>query len=227
MMNLTKRITTSIFSLAISLISLPAFATIVYDVSSTSVNNCSAHGLWTSSDIGGGSCSNYFDVQNGSTFTIFNDDADSSNWYAELDLTAVNPQNVEADVFLTLTGFSDTVGTYKKEGGAAYNPLTMDFFENVLGTIAINGSDYDIDGFVGSYAFQYGLGANAKSATEFGASAWIQSCTDSNVVPGSSCMTSHHWDLNLTFTPVPEPGPLAIMALGLLGLYSVKRRKNI
>jgi hypothetical protein len=227
-MTLTNRIIFGITGAMISLLAIPAYATTVYNVSSTSVVNCSGseHGLWTDSDITGGSCSNYFDIQDDSTFTIFNDDADSNNWYAELDMTALNPQGLEADIFLTLTGYSQALpvgGTYKQEGGALYNPATMDFFSSVLGIIGINGASYDIDGFVGDYAFQYGLGANAKSASEFGGSAWIQSCSDSHVIV-SACMTSDHWDLNLTFSEVPEPASLVLMSIGLLGMYSRRRK---
>ncbi len=235
MMKFTLNILATLTIASMSIMALPAQATIVYDVSSTSVVNCSGapHGLWTNGDIGGGTCSNYFDIQAGSTFTIFNDDADSANWYAELDATAKNPQNVLANIFLSLTGFVETYSTYKKEGGAAYNPLTdtpdIDFFTSVLGTITINSLIYDIDGFVsdseGDYAFQYGLGGNAKSASEFGGSAWIKSCTDNVVVQGTSCMTSSHWDLNLKFTEVPEPTTLTLLGLGLIGLGFSRRKK--
>lgn len=200
-------------------------ASVIYDVTDTSVINCSGapHGLWTSGDISGGSCSNYFSI--GGLFTLHNDDANSDNWYATLESTATNPQNVNADINLTFTGFEDAWGSYKQEGGAPYNPATMDFFTDVLGTIDISGTTYDIDSFVGSHAFQYGQGANAKDANEFGASAWVQSAD----------INSHHWDLNLTFIPqlnpdltaeIPEPSSLLLFGLALLGLGAIRKRQQ-
>ncbi len=182
----------------------------VYNVTDTSVVNCSgaSHGLWTNNDIGGGSCSNYFSID--ATFTLFNDDADTANWYAELIGSATNPQSVSADINLTFSTWSDALTsgqTYKKEGGAAYNPATMDFFADIEGIISIAGTDYLFGNMVPGYTFQYGLGANAKDPNEFGGSAWIQSPN----------MTSGHWDLNLTLTPVPIPAAIWLFGSALMG----------
>ncbi len=211
-----KIIYKSVILLVCSLIALSSHASVIYDVTNTSKVNCSgaSHGLWTNNDISGGSCSNYFSIDG--AFTLYNDDVNSANWYAILDATAVNPQNTSADINLTFSGFQDAWGTYKQEGGASYNPATMDFFTDVLGTIDISGTTYNIDSFVGSYVFQYGEGANAKDENEFGGSAWVQS-TD---------MNSHHWDLNLTFTEVPEPSSLLLFGLGILGLAVTRKRQQ-
>lgn len=209
--------------------SLSAQALEIYNVSNTSAVNCSGapHGLWTNNDIGGGSCSNFFSID--ATFTLYNDDADSNNWYAELLGTATNPQSVVANIDLTFSTWSDAIApgqTYKKEGGAAYDPATMDFFSDVEGSISIGADNYLFGNMVPTYTFQYGQGANAKDPNEFGGSAWIQAL-NMNGQPGpGALMASHHWDLNLTFTPVTVPGPASIVvfSLGLLG-FGVFRKK--
>ncbi len=216
---------TSIFKpaalLICSFLSYSSHASIIYDVFDTSKTNCAgaAHGLWTNTDIAGGTCSNYFSIDG--KFTLFNDDADSTNWYATLSSTATNPQNVTANIDLIFTGFEDSWAGYKQETGAPYNPATMDFFSAVSGTIDILGTSYDIDSFVGPHAFQYGDGANAKDADKFGGSAWIQ----------SPDITSHHWDLNLVFAAppgpsveIPEPSTLLLFGLAFLGLVSFRKR---
>jgi hypothetical protein len=62
-----NKIMVAAVALLFATLALPGYATIVNELSSTEVVNCTgaAHGLWTASDIGGGSCSNYFDIQSG------------------------------------------------------------------------------------------------------------------------------------------------------------------
>ena len=196
-----------------------------YHVTDTSKVNCSGapHGLWTNSDIDGGSCSNYFSIDG--SLEIVTDDANSDNWYAELTATAINPQNVEANIAIRFDDWADG-HSYKQEGGAPYDINQVDFFTKILGVITIDNVDYDIDGFAGGYAFQYGLGANAKDPNVLGASAWIRSCTDGTAT-GLACMDSHHWDLNLEISPVPVPAAAWLFGTALIGFIGLSRRRNI
>jgi hypothetical protein len=213
-----------------------ASATVKYDVRSTSVVNCDSapHGLWTNSDMSGGDCANYFNIYG--LLEIDNLASDSSYWTATLTGAAANPAS-DGDVAvldLYLSGFVESNDPYKEEDGAAYTPTDdglladpvnndIDFFTNISESIVINGDSYDITHYVGDYAFQFGRGANAKSPTEFGGSAWIQSAD----------MTSDHWDLNLTFLPpsiptvVPAPGAIAVFVLGLFGLGFGRIRSSV
>ena len=198
-----------------------AQAATVYDVSSTSVTNCGSapHGLWTNNYYSG-SCANYFDIQQGSTFTFNNDDANSANWTGSLDMTAINPFGLVATVNFTLSGFAET-GAYKKEGGVAYNSATdtpdIDFFTLLSGTILIDGETFEVAPM--AYNFQFGTGANAKSPIEYGGSAWLKSVGEQDQFDG-------HWDVNLTFTEVPGPAAAGLVGLGLIGIGLARRRRK-
>ncbi len=178
-----------------------AFADTIYNVTSTGLLNCGPsghHGLWTNNDIGGGSCSNYFDFQAGSTLTIHDSDADSANWTATLAATALNPYSVLAALDLTFSSYTDdhtAVDTSKTGGSGAYN----------------------INNLSGSTALQIGMGANDKTHT-FGASAWLN----------SPDMSSGHWDINmdLSLASVPEPGLIGLLGLGLLTMGISNRRRR-
>ena len=193
------------------------------------MTNCTdaPHGLWTNGvqlPTSGG-CNQYYDIAPGTVFT-FNNDGASSGWTGSITGTAVNPSNVTATIDLQLTDFRDDLSgtgqTYKQEGGAPYNPATMDFFLNMDGIISIDGTDYAVDSIAGGHAFQWGIGANAKSPTEFGGSVWLN----------MAGVTSGHWDLNLVFGAptendnIPEPGMLALFGLGLAAVGFTARKKR-
>ena len=79
---------------ATGLAAMPAAAAVItYKVTDTPVVNCtgSPHGLWTNSAIGGGTCSGYFSLQPGSTFSI-----DTVAGTGAFDAVAINPQGLSA-----------------------------------------------------------------------------------------------------------------------------------
>jgi len=207
MFSILKRVT---FVLVLCSAAAVSQAGLIYKVSNTSVTNCSGspHGLWTSRSIGGSRCSNYFSISDG-TLSIVNKNGKK---FARLTASATNPDGLVANIDLGFGKFRRE-STYKREGGG---PLVdaIDFFRKVKGVIAIGGKEFKINSFVSNYAFQFGPGANAKSASEYGASAWIR----------GPHLGSPHWDLNLTLTKVPEPGVLALLFVGLLGGLAARKR---
>lgn len=201
-----------------------------YRVSSTSVINGTdkngvdaPHGLWTAGDSYGSTeqGNNYYDIQGDMLFTQYDDGT------ATLIGTAMNPYGTVASISLAYGSFLSAVASpadYKKEGGLAYDENLHDFYDSVSGTIEFDwGSGTEtvnIDHYVGSYKFQLGLGANAKSKTEFGGSAWIRDAD------GSGEMGSDHWDLNLQFSAVPEPTAFAVWSLMLAAMVPFRRRRD-
>ncbi len=201
-----------------------------YRVSSTSVINGqdkdgvdAPHGLWTAGDSYGSTeaGNNYYDIQGDMLFTQYD------NGTATLIGSAMNPYGTVASISLSYGSFLSAVANpadYKKEGGLAYDPAEHDFYDTVSGTIEFawgsNTETVNIARYVGSYKFQLGLGANAKSTTEFGGSSWIQDADN------ASEMGSDHWDLNLQFSAVPEPTAFAVWSLMLAALVPFRRRRD-
>lgn len=206
-----------------------------YDI--TNFNGGSgSHGLWTNSTYGSG-FDNRFDITG--LFTI----SETSGVYsADFVATAMNDNGWTAAIDLDLTVFEERASnvTYKVEGGrslsdilsteqsdelAAPTNLDVDFFTVLGGTITMTdayGSIIDSLQMENCCApvFQFGVGANAKNKTEFGASAWIG--VDNGVAGGPG--KAGHWDLNVALTPVSEPGTLTLLGLGVLGLAAARRK---
>ncbi|NKB99340.1 MAG: PEP-CTERM sorting domain-containing protein [Pseudomonadales bacterium] len=145
--------------------------------------------------------------------------------------TGHDPDKV-AHIDLSFTGGMSSLSdpyVYKQEGGLSYaNLVDPMFWSEVLGTITVDGTVHDVDRMVwndhGKHTFQFGVGANSKNKNELGGSAWVQTCQD-GAADGMSCMNSHHWDLNLAMTKVPEPGTLGLLSLGLFGLLASRRKR--
>ncbi len=217
--------------LAIASLTLAGFANAatVYSVSSTPTVNCGSapHGLWTNNYNSAG-CNEYYDFQNGSTLTV-------DGMTAVLDATAMNQAGEIATINITFGGFAQTYGNVKNGGTPNYDPINnpWDFYTGVnSGMISFSTSISDVFTtlLVGQSAstgaasgnkpvFQLGDGANDKSSG-FGASAWV------DVYDANGTLENGHWDLNMSLTAVPEPGSIAILSLGLIGLGLARRRKK-
>ncbi len=153
-------------------------------------------------------------------FTVFDTNGDIT---ATLDGTLSNV-NHNGTINLDFDDWRDNFA-YKVEGGANNGGINADYFVDISGTIGIGTDVYQISNCVAcGYAFQYGLGANAKNPNEVGASAWIQHAGQTG---------TQHWDLNLGFegplppTEVSEPGILILISLGLIGFVLNKRKSQI
>ena len=117
---------------------------------------------------------------------------------------------------------SSKTATIRKRAALPNNGATdtpdIDFFQTISGTIIIDGVNYAISNFM--HDFQFGPGANAKDATEFGGAAWVSATKAGNT------SADPHWDLNLTFSNVPAPAALGLLGLGLAGLGAAGRRRR-
>lgn len=200
--------------------SAPAAASVIdYNVADYNAGaNCS-HGLWTNTSNTG--CSRYYSFQDGTTFSV-----DTNAGTGSFTGTAINDLGEIATLDLSFTDLVDALPNPSvfKAGGGAYDPAVMDFFLGGAGTINIDGAEYTLggDGLAGDTAVQFGFGANDKDG-DFGGSAWL------NIIDPNGIHLPH-WDINFDLaarpgTPVPAPGGLALLALGLAGVWAGQRRR--
>lgn len=199
-------------------VAAPAQAsTVEYDATDYNSGSSCSHGLWTNTRNSG--CSRKFSFQDGSTFSV-----DSASGTGSFAATAINDLGEVATIDLSLTGFVDELpaGNSYKAGGLSYDPSRIDFFTGATGTIDIDGQIYSLkngDPFAGNTLFQFGTGANDKTA-DFGGSAWL------NIIDPSGTLL-RHWDINFNLSErpvdVPAPGMLVLFAMAL-GLVFGRRR---
>lgn len=227
-----------LISAVAALFLIPVQATILYNVTDTGptgsgCDSTHGHGLWTASDFNGtgGSCENFFSIDS-MTLEIDDSAANSMDWTGLLSGTAINSNGIIASVELELSGYSEDHTAFSlKTGGSGAHVADWTFFSDMFGEIVFSSankdgiSEFEIEGIVGNYGFQMGDGANDKTATPDGASAWIRSPDSS----GYTETNTYHWDLNLDLelvTEAPEPMTLALLGLGLLGL-GVRRKQKV
>lgn len=227
------------------LVSLTAQATLISEPMLYTVKNFNdgkgKHSLWTNKDYGQDNTFSatelYLSVDSMGTSDISDDTA---HLFGTATATGFAPGLV-AEIDLLFSGAMPNLDFsqhhYKQENGLSYNDLLLNspvFWESVLGSIEIGDKVYDVDQNVHmsdgkGYTLQFGYGANAKNQYELGGSSWIQTCQrDAGVAGADDCMGSHHWDLNFSVeqASVPEPGTVALLLAGLLGLVTARRRSD-
>ncbi len=203
-------------------------AIMTYEVHSTDKVDCggASHGFWSGSMQRGGSCGAYYDFQPGSTLTV-----DTDKGKAVLMGTAINPRGFAVAIKFTwkkLTNFDNWSGMVKNGGGG--DPSDWLFFAKGKGKIKFyrpNGKKFGKAKVkvVEGTGLQLGYGANDKT-TAFGASSWITYKFKPKRGRKTSDRFGSHWDFNMNLKKVPEPGSMAILAIGLSGLVLQRRTRK-
>jgi hypothetical protein len=198
-----------------------------YDVTDFNGGN-GAHGLSTGSSFS----NNQFGIDFGKFTILDNNGTLSATFKAE----ATNSHGFKAVIDLDLSEFEELTSNvqYKVENGKQESAIVenlsdlaselnedVDYFQVLSGTIEVFDAANISQGIRNMMnccepiVFQFGNGANAKNATEFGGSAWINT-TQTNV---------GHWDINVAFNPTQSVSAPATFALvSLTGFVLLRRR---
>ena len=195
---------------------------ITYDVFNAS--NTGSHGLWTNRSF----ADKTWSFQAGSTFVL---DTDAGT--GTLSATVVNNLGRPSQLLIEFSGLVDSLDGFDplpdyKDGGGPYDPSVQDFFTQASGTFDYDGFANpfrinDQNPYAGQTVVQFGPGANDMTS-DFGLSTWLNFLT-----PGGHAIP--HWDINARLvlrhaTEVPEPGPFAMLVLGLSGLIIGRRYRR-